>query len=242
MQTEIEAENTTMFKGAMHSIVFDWLVDYVAKNTRGVANVAVVGPVGAGKTTLLDRSESVKSDYVYVIDELSDFTTALLVNKTAWGIGEAFVQASFPMASALRGMRAAISLGGDGVLLWDRALQEHSFFAEFYARGDALSSGEREALKYLNMDVSDNISYDLIVWMDASPAELRRRVLSRGREYEKEIWTEENLSVLAGMYSVDVLAGWLSTDGVILRIDTEKDYDIPQVVYGDIDVDMALDV
>ena len=182
----------------------------------GVIAVAVVGMVASGKTTLIGKlreSLEARGLTVHVVEELTRLTTMMLQHRASGELSESFVQRGFLLNGTRQFIKAFRS--NVDVVLFDRALFEHTAFAMFYQDG---FPSQFEFLFTLSeiLEVSRDCPMDGAIYLDGlSPDAILGRILERGRDFEVKFWTLAKIERMLKLYAELFGVGGQVEDGIL---------------------------
>ena len=159
---------------------------------REARYIAVEGPIGVGKTSLARRlADAFDAVLVQELADANPFLTRFYEDPSRWGLA---TQLTFLLARyrQQRGLAAEPSSRG---IVADYLFAKDRIFAEMNLQDDELAL-YREVLSLLVEPVP---APDLVIYMEARPDVLLRRLRKRNRDFERRI-REQYLEALIEAY------------------------------------------
>ncbi|MGC9520795.1 MAG: deoxynucleoside kinase [Anaerolineae bacterium] len=158
--------------------------------------VLVAGNIGAGKTSLAERlGERLGWHVAYESVDDNPYLSDFYADMNAWS----FQLQIFFLGHRARQHEALAALPNSAII--DRSIYEdaHIFARALHALGN-MSDRDYRAYRDLYALVTSKLPHpDLLIYIEASVATLRRHIIGRGREIEAGI-TDDYLALLGGYY------------------------------------------
>ncbi len=154
--------------------------------------IAVEGPIGVGKTSLARRlADAFGSSLIQELADTNPFLTRFYEDPSRWAFS---TQLAFLFTRYRQQRTLAAEPEGRGAVA-DYLFAKDRIFAEMNLQGDELTL-YREVLALLDQPVPQP---DLVIYLEARPEVLLRRLRKRNREFERRI-TQQYLERLIEAY------------------------------------------
>jgi len=159
---------------------------------RETRYIAVEGPIGVGKTSLARRlADAFGSVLVEELTDANPFLARFYEDPPRWALP---TQLAFLLTRHRQQRAVAADTAGRG-LVADYLFSKDKIFAEMNLRGDELAL-YRDVLAHLADPVP---TPDLVIYLEARPEVLLRRLRKRNRDFERRI-TPQYLEQLIEAY------------------------------------------